>query len=209
MASTSSPATSASARVQARSSADAPCAPRPRRPDRPPGPSSRASFSSSRCRRCWRFPTCATSARAAPPSSSRLSSRARGRHPFRELPRLHRRLGGDVAAGSVPRGEPRRRLQPALLAREERHRGVRRQVASAVSRASRSLSFQRSTPSTITNRRASAKVIVLSAAATASGVPLALEELDARRPHPRRSRAAARGARRPGRGRRRGSGRRA
>ncbi len=67
--------------------------------------------------------------------------------------------------------EPLGRLHAAVLAREERDRRVRRDRGERdASSASRSFSFHRSTPSTMMNRRPIANVIAFSAAAIASGV---------------------------------------
>ena len=88
--------------------------------------------------------------------------------PLREIPRLDVVLRRDLAADLLDRlVELVRGLVAALLAGEERDRerlGVG--DCSALMTGSTSESFQRSTPSAITNRRPIANVIVLSAIAT-------------------------------------------
>ena len=98
--------------------------------------------------------------RRAPPRAGPLLD-----DPARQLPRLERRLGGDVAAGLLHRRhELRRHLRPTFLAGEEGDRRVGGMSASTgASDASISASFQRSTPSTMRKRRPIANVIAHSA----------------------------------------------
>ena len=179
-----------------------------------PSPCSSASFSSSRSSRCWRSPTCATSARAPALSSSTPSSAARAISQRGSSRGLDVALLGDHAAGRLDRLVQRGRAPcggPPRGRRTPRSAPPGRCPPWPRPRPRCRPSFQRSTPSAITKRRPSAKVIALSAAATASGVqasPSSTSTPPAPLP-PRPSPAAAPAARRCGRGRPRGPDRRA
>ena len=127
-------------------------------PDAAPGAELEASFSSSRSSRCWRSPTCATSARARLRVELEAESLRPGRHPFGQLPGFTVASAATCAAGRLTA----LRSAAGTLARPPRAPKNATVVSGGIaakraSRSSRSASFQRSTPSTITKRRPSAK----------------------------------------------------
>ncbi len=167
-----SPATSASASVQARRSADGAVSSSIWLASTvAPGSKLSASFSSSRSRRCWRSPTCRISARAASGSIWRPISR----------PRAITHFGSShgftfSAALTSPPALVTALCSPsgalARLSSRAKNATVVSGGIAAIADCSwpRSLSFHRSVPSTMMKRRPSAKVIALRAFATVSGV---------------------------------------